>query len=142
MKYMLFNPLYGPPWEYPAIKNKDLIISLKQVVYASNKYILVRNNGEFSKDHQSLISIVENPNRNDMYVVTFIHTPFALYQELNINMKVIRQGEIKIELIGTERNHDMSYSDYGMTLILKEKIIDMLVFHNFEKEDDYEFLRG
>lgn len=136
---MLFNPIEGPPWEYPAIKKTDLIIPLTKIVYTTYKYSLLKSDTlNHTSKHISQINLVESPFIENIYLV-YINRQLEGIPTKLIKMKIIRQSKDKIELIGIEPNIDMSYSDYGMTLIIFEKNISRVVLHNFEKELDYEF---
>ncbi len=72
--YMLFNPLDGAPWDYPAMKKKDLIINLSDVRYVSNLNIELSNNEneEIQKQKKSLrgIEIKCHPKIEDEYLIS------------------------------------------------------------------------
>jgi|WetSurMetagenome_2_1015567.scaffolds.fasta_scaffold17349_4 hypothetical protein len=138
-KYMLFNPFDGPPWEYPAIKKPDLLFSLQKIVYLTSKYSLLKNDTpQRSNKHNSIITIVESPFFEDTYLI-YISDPLEGLPTKPIKMKIIRHSKQKIELIGIDQNIDMSYSDYGITVKIDEKIIQQIVFHNLDRELDFEF---
>lgn len=138
-KYMLFNPISGPPWEYPAIDKSKLIIPFEKIVFVTSKYSLLKSDNPYrTSSHISQFSIIESPFIQNIFLIYINRALDGIPSKL-IKMKIIRQSKEKIELIGTEPNPDMSYSDFGITLKFIDKKINQLVFHNFEKEFDYEF---
>lgn len=138
-KYMLFNPISGPPWEYPAINKSELITPFEKIVFVTSKYSLLKSdNPHRTSSHISQFTIIESPFIQNIFLIYNNRTLDGIPSKL-IKMKIIRQSKEKIELIGTEPNPDMSYSDFGITLKFIDEKIVQLVFHNFEKEFDYEF---
>lgn len=136
---MLFNPLSGPPWEYPAIKANKLIIPLKKIVFKTTRYSLLKNDTFINTSTLSTeINIVESPFLEDTYLI-FSYAHLDGISTKPIRMKVIRQTNDKIELIGIGYNIDMAYSDYAMTIKIRENKILQIIYHNFEREYDYEF---
>ena len=137
-KYMLFNPMSGPPWEYPAIKSKELIIPLKKIVYKTSKYSLLKGDSYINISTLSAeINIVESPFTEDIYLI-YSYAYLDGIPTKPVKMKVIRQSNDKIELIGIEHNIDISFSDYGMTIKINGNRISQIIYHNFEREFDYE----
>lgn len=138
-KYMLFNPVSGPPWEYPAIDKSELILPFNKIVFVTSKYSLLKSDNPYRNTrHISQFTIVESPFIQNIFLTYNDRALDGIPSKL-IKMKIIRQSKEKIELIGIEPNPDMSYSDFGITLKFIDKKINQLVFHNFEKEFDYEF---
>ena len=138
-KYMLFNPLKGSPWEYPAIKNTELILSLNRIVYKTSKYSLFKSNlFKNTNNFKTEINIVKSPFVKDIFII-YICKKFDGGPTKPIKMKAIRQSRDKIELIGIKFSLDMSYADYAITIKIVDTRITQIVFHNLEREFDYEF---
>ena len=149
MKYMIFNPLAGPPWEYPAIKKEKLLIDLSNLKFISNFSIeLKHDEDKYSKKVSANIGIEikSNPEIENSYIVKVFNLDvedviwkpvFEIHPKI---MKVIRQSDEVIEIIGfgfDEFGND--YSDFGTTLLLKNKNIQIIVLHLFGKDLDIEY---
>jgi len=151
MKYMLFNPLKGPPWEYPAIKKQDLILDIFNLKFISSYNITLKHTDEkFSNKIEANrgLEIKSHSDINDAYLISIYNLDgYDTIWNPNLEMhpkvmKVIRQSDKKIEMIGFGFDKlGNNYNDYGITILLQNKNVNTIILHNFEKERDTEYYK-